>query len=550
MVLIDQLQGEIEKRLFVSGIPKYLIVPIAGMMKKWYQCNGPEWFVSRLKALKLFFIKGEQVPAWFAKNRRGELKGPFGSLFRWSRLSEENFKRSLQVTQAYTLVQFDDLKPSQVAKFKEALSSVGGSNLTPEMHRDLALSLRNYIGLQKIVRLEDVSLLTYRGSCSRRRPGFYFLVPKGTTDSGILDYLGMLKTKSFRKLYKRFHSLYSPVVSGIKEESFLPSFSYDDDESEVDVIPQFTPLSNAPMFPLSGGEVHFLQEVGGKLRSIASPHLIHQLSLRHFGRAIYRVVKSLPWDCTHDQLKAVPSVSDALRKGQRVHSVDLTCATDYFPLDVQITCLRAIFGNVPDIELFETISRSYWNSELGVVSWKKGQPLGLYPSFGSFTLTHGSLLWWLNGCTHQDKFFVLGDDVVILDDSLFEKYTALLSQMSCPYSEQKSVSSAKLAEFAGKIITPRGHFDVMKWRKLSDDNFLDLCRFLGPRSQLLLTKQQRVVFDAVKHCTAPFGLNFSFEGSNYLKMAEKTAQMNNPSLSVVGSLMGLSKVIHKNIYET
>jgi hypothetical protein len=548
MVFNDQLQGKIETRLSVIGIPTRLIKQLSSLMIKWGQCNGAEWFISRLKALKLFYIKGGSVPSWFAKNRHGDMRGPFGSLYRWSRLSEENFKRSLQVTNAYTVITHDDLTPSQVAKFKDALSQEGNSNLSCEEHRDLALSLRSYIGIQRIDRSEDVSLLTYRGSCARRRPGLSHLVPPSTTDRGVLDYLSLFQVKQYRHLYKQFHSLYSPVVKGIKEESFLPSDVFDDEKEEI-VISQFTPASHAPMYPLYGGDVHFLQEMGGKLRSIASPHIIHQQALRHFGKAIYRVVQSLPWDCTFDQLKAVPFVSEAIRCNRLVHSVDLTCATDYFPLDLQITCLRAVFGNVPDIDLFEKISRSYWKSDLGVVQWKKGQPLGLYPSFGSFTLTHGSILWWLNGCTHDNKFFVLGDDVVILDDGLFSRYTSLLSRMSCPWSEQKSLSSSKLSEFAGKIITENGHFDVLKWRNLSNNNFLAICRMLGPRSRLLCNKRQRVVFDAVKHCTAPFGLNFSFPGSNYQKMEALTRQMSDPSLTVVGSLVGLSGVIHKNIYE-
>jgi hypothetical protein len=532
-----------------------MINDITSLFMRWGQCNGSEWFISRLKALKLFFIKGSDIPPWFAKNRHGELKGPFGSLFRWSRLSEENFKRSLQVTNAYTSVVFDDLTPSQTAKFKEALSCDSPSGVSYEEHRDLALSLRKYIGIQHIDRDEDISLITYRGSCSRFRPGLSPWFERSTTDRGILDYLNVLKLRPFKNLVSQFKSLYDPLFSGLKGDWLNPpdtmSFYDIDGMSNIYEPAQFASVGQvkARSELLYGGEVHFLQQEGGKLRSIASPHLIHQLALRHFGKAIYSVVKSLPWDCTFDQLKAVPFVSRALKDGQQVHSVDLTCATDYFPLDVQITCLRAIFGNVPDIELFETISKSYWISPLGVVKWKRGQPLGLYPSFGSFTLTHGSLLWWLNGCEHNDKFFVLGDDVVILDDKLFSKYTQLLSRMKCPWSEQKSLSSCKLSEFAGKIITPNGYFDVCKWKKLSDDNFLDLCRMLGPRSRLLLSKRQRAVFDAVKHCTAPYGLNFSFPGSNLQKMEELTSQTIHPSDTVVGSLMGLSGVIRKNIYE-
>jgi len=555
MVLLDQFEGSVTNRLFAIGIPNRLVSDISTILTRWIKNNGAEWFISRLKALKLFFIKGGDVPAWFAKNRHNEMKGPFGSLFRWSRLSEENFKRSLQVTNAYTLVVFDELTPSQKAKFEEALSCDKPSGISLEEHRDLALSLRSFLGVQRINRDDDVSVITYRGSCSRFRPSVPFTnVERSTTDKGILDYLSVFNLKGYRDLYKRFTNLFDPVFKGIEKSSLIPKLSKLDESMMFDdyggaPMCQFAPIHEASREALYGGEVHFLQQEGGKLRSIASPHLIHQLALRHFGKAIYSVVQSLPWDCTFDQLKAVPFVSEALKVGQQVHSVDLTCATDYFPLDIQLTCLRAVFGNVPDIDLFEEISKSYWISPLGIVKWKRGQPLGLFPSFASFTFAHGSLLWWLNNCKHDNKFFVLGDDVVILDDDLFIKYTAMLSRMSCPWSEQKSLSSNKLSEFAGKIITCNGYFNVIKWKKLSDDNFLDVCRMLGPRSRLLLSKRQRVVYDLVKHCTEPYGLNFSYPGSNLQSMEALTAQTIRPSDTVVGSLMGLSSLVRKNIYE-
>jgi len=299
----------------------------------------------------------------------------------------------------------------------------------------------------------------------------------------------------------------------------------------------------------TGGEVHFLMQEGGKMRSIASPHLVFQMALQPLGSSVYSIVQSLPWDCTFDQSKALPFVQSALKQSQQVHSVDLSSATDYFPMSLQLSCLRSLFGNQPDIALFLEVSRLHWlTSENDVVRWKRGQPLGLYPSFGTFTMTHGFLLWYLNNQSFNNDFLVLGDDVIILNNDLYVKYINCLNTMSCPWSSEKSISSTKLAEFAGKLITSSSVFPMMKYKKLSNDNFLDICRLLGPRSRVLLSNPQKKVYDDVCHLLPPLGLNFSYPGSNYLRMLEATENTFKPSDAVVASLMGLSSVVRMNIY--
>jgi hypothetical protein len=301
---------------------------------------------------------------------------------------------------------------------------------------------------------------------------------------------------------------------------------------------------------LIGGEVHFLQEPGGKLRSIASPLRIHQEALRPLAEELYGMIKSLPWDCTFDQSKAIPYIQSHLGKGGQVHSVDLSSATDLFPLSIQETALRAILGQSSQshVDLFLEISRATWKSEIGNIRWTKGQPLGLFPSFASFTLTHGLLLLYLADGDYHDQFFVVGDDVVILEDSLRDKYISMLDRMRCPWSADKSISSTKLSEFAGKIITPNEVIPQMKWRRMSDDNFLDIARLLGRRSRCLLSKRQKHVFDNVSHLCEPVGLNFSLPGDNLLKMIERTYDFYQPDKIVLGSLMGLRKKLNHLVY--
>jgi hypothetical protein len=188
-----------------------------------------------------------------------------------------------------------------------------------------------------------------------------------------------------------------------------------------------------------------------------------------------------------------------------------------------------------------------WSSPLGKLQWTKGQPLGLFPSFASFTLTHGCLLNYLSE-SQKDSFFVVGDDVVILDDNLFTKYTSVLDRMSCPWSADKTISSNNLSEFAGKIITSSRVIPQLKWRRMSNDNFLDICRLLGRRSRCLLTERQKRVYDSVAHLCEPLGLNFSLPGDNLEKMIERTLNFYRPDEVVLGSLMGLRRKLNQLVH--
>jgi len=525
----------------VTGIPSYLVNDICSQIMRWARCSGQVFAIERVKALKQLLIKGGDVPNGFARNRSGGLKGVFGSLIRWGKKNEKNFGKALQALMSYTYFSFEKPTASQKRKFKAAVSSDKADNLSAEFHRDFALSLRRTFGMRTIKRDNMNNIITYRGSDSRFRPGISGLFPKSPTSSGIVDYCTLLQVPSFRKIFQKYRMLFDPVFKGIDIDS------YDNDSFISDVGADSRIRSQN--YPLLGGEVHFLMQEGGKMRSIASPHLVFQMALQPLGSSVYSIVQSLPWDCTFDQSKALPFVQLALQQGQTVHSVDLSSATDHFPMTLQLSCLRSLFGNQPDIELFNEVSRSYWlTSENDMIRWKRGQPLGLYPSFGTFTMTHGCLLWYLNNQSFNNDFFVLGDDVVILNNDLYIKYIDCLDTMSCPWSSEKSISSNKLSEFAGKLITSSSTIPMMKYKKLSNDNFLDICRLLGPHSEILLTKPQKKVYDDVCHLLPPFGLNFSYPGSNYSKMFDETQKKIKPSNAVVASLMGLSSVVRKNIY--
>lgn len=543
MLLMQPHQDGLQRRLSVIGIPGFTRRPFIDLLVKWESCSGVEWTIKRLKTLKLALIRrhaGLPLPpdSFIRKNRRGDVYGTIGSLFRWADKSEKNFSKCVQAFMAYTYYILPRLTESQKEKFLSAINpKKKDDGLSPAFHKQFSRTVRRTVSKRVVTRCPN-PLVIYQGSPDKKAPRL-FGKRSVKQDQSIISDVEIFNTPGGLDLYCQFQRLYQPLLLGLgARREFLDwCVLNSQDRPSGDSVPP-------------GGEIHFLQEPGGKLRSIASPFRIHQEALRPLGAELYDVVRSLPWDCTFDQSKAHPYIQSRLWQDELVYSVDLSNATDFFPLSLQLTALRAIIDKKDwdHIDLFEKISRGVWSSSIGDLHWTKGQPLGLFPSFASFTLTHGLLLLHLAGGIYSNQFFVVGDDVVILEKDLFDKYTTVLERMDCPYSVDKSLSSNRLSEFAGKVITPTAVIPQLKWRRMSDDNFLDICRLLGRQSYCLLNRRQKAVFNRVAHLCDPIGLNFSKPGDNLVKMVERTADFYRPEKVVLGALMGLEKKINHMVY--
>ena len=206
-------------------------------------------------------------------------------------------------------------------------------------------------------------------------------------------------------------------------------------------------------------------------------------------------------------------------------SVDLSSATDQFPFRLtryillklnkaNLICMR--HGYDEHLALWVRLAMVRWHSDRGEVRWKKGQPLGLYPSFPAFALSHHYIircLWdWINPNDnsteiHEDvnqddhlinliegespelvpreprtyPYRILGNDIVIFDKRLAKIYQDTMKRLGCPISLDKTFNSRVMAEFAGStIITSKGAIKPGKWHYIDDDNFMDVLKAMGP----------------------------------------------------------------------
>jgi hypothetical protein len=531
MSIDTQLQGAICHRLYVFGVPTVWHKPFSAIVERWVRCSGVEWTVKRLKSLKVDLYRDRSglpllTPA--KKNRKGSFSGVIGSLFRYAHQSEQNFRSVANTLMCYSLFKNQQLTDSQVEKFVKAVTA--STTSLPDNFRE---SYKEFMkSKSRRITIGDPSPIAFhRGAESKKAP---MLDRRSAIQNGSgLSSLIYFATDAHFELWSKYPSLYGKVSDGVDINLFKSSIRSSD-------IP-----GNDVIF---GGEVHFLQEPGLKLRAIASPHLVHQEALRPLGNALYSFMKTLPWDCTHDHTKPFSCVQSHLAQQKKVHSVDLSNATDYFPLEVQLMTLKGLIGNHPSIDLFEEISRSQWKSTIGTIRWMQGQPLGLYPSFASFGITHGFLLLFLLEKEYSNEFFVLGDDVIILDDVLYDKYITALGYLGCPFSPDKSLSSNELCEFAGKVVTSKCVHHTYKWREVSNDNFLDLVRNYGRKAVSLLSPIQRRVVDRVAHLCYPIGLNWSFENSNLEVMTRATAEIYRQVERDDQSLTELYSTLSRNWY--
>lgn len=123
------------------------------------------------------------------------------------------------------------------------------------------------------------------------------------------------------------------------------------------------------------------------------------------------------------------------------------------------------------LRLFSRLARGLWYAPLlgrhmsnDYIRWTKGQPLGLYPSFGIFALAHGNMVRSIErGLGLAGTFMVLGDDIVITNHEVAETYRQMMEGYGCEISVSKSVISSVMGEFAGKILSANDDVTPLKW---------------------------------------------------------------------------------------
>lgn len=414
--------------------------------------------MDRLKSFKICVLQSyssggilTSKPEWFATTRTGALRGLFGSLWRMAMQSEENLKAVIYLVNYYTGFRYTSIDTPLIKEYAKIILAPPVREDNPHVIKfqsDFKGALR-VLGLSRGLKIPDPIPFTYA------LPG------KETQARSVRDAVTSLWGSC---IFKNHKPLLEKAVGSRLGDALLST-------------------SNPVV-----GKVYCTFQGGLKTRWFAAPNSVLQRALEPLKDGLFRLLKRLPWDCTYNQRKADWLIQARLRAGSRVFSVDMSKATDTFPWLIQKGVLSELVGLEDDggreaVALFiDIVEKGRWELDglPAPVFWRRGQPLGLGPSFPVFALTHGILLFLLNNRRWDMSWFILGDDVVIFDEQLHMNYCEFLSSVGVKVSETKSISSNVVAQFAGRTLTAGLGFHQPSWRNIEKRKLLDIAAWWYP----------------------------------------------------------------------
>lgn len=219
--------------------------------------------------------------------------------------------------------------------------------------------------------------------------------------------------------------------------------------------------SNLKLSPFSGSirKLALISDKEGKTREVAMGDYWSQTSLKPLHLYHFKFLKGIWQDCTFDQTKHITKLK--CTPGSSFHSIDLRNATDRFPIVLQEQLLSVWFGS--------KYAKHWKNIMVGFsfdlpgaknvsnrkVNYNTGNPMGFYSSWSTFALTHHFLIWL--ACYNHNKqwtkcpYMLLGDDIVIADDTIAKEYMSLLVFWGIDFSKDKTHTSKFGYEFAKQI---------------------------------------------------------------------------------------------------
>jgi len=187
----------------------------------------------------------------------------------------------------------------------------------------------------------------------------------------------------------------------------------------------------------------------GKTRVIGILDYWSQTVLRPIHKSLEGLLRKIPEDCTFDQNEWYTK----LPRDCVYYSFDLSNATDRLPIKHQKLILIQLIGK-KKADAWEAIMTNYEflhkNTDTRI-KYGAGQPMGAYSSWPIMALQHHCLIVYsalLCGVNPSGKYVVLGDDVVIADTQLANKYTQVMAELDVPISKMKTHKSKEICEFA------------------------------------------------------------------------------------------------------
>lgn len=207
-------------------------------------------------------------------------------------------------------------------------------------------------------------------------------------------------------------------------------------------------LSNRLSEPVDLRRLSLVYDPEMKCRIICLADYWSQLALKPIADQLFAILKTLPQDRTFTQNPFIQG-----KEGHSYHSFDLSSATDRFPLSLQKQLLKTLSGsgNISWAWGHLMSGLQVRTPEGNLIEYKVGQPMGARSSWAMFTLSHHLVVQYaaeLCGQYPTKDYIMLGDDIVITDDTLAYHYKTVIEELGVVISEEKTHVSKDTYEFA------------------------------------------------------------------------------------------------------
>lgn len=505
------------RRFRACGLRCEEYMPLVKLIDRWRLCTGEEQTVIRLKDFRQLWLHRLAGLPYTCETRialssDGVPKGPFSVFFR-RRVGKRSMARCWSALMVYTGFVSATVTSRQVQKF---LSGVRRDEPTIEQLRPamdyVALGVKEIQKFPKAPPPEGEDLLDFVPRAAKERS---VLRNRTAEVNAVLAEASNLTT-----WLGSMHS-FRDIVRGTLGSVMLPRHERVLSDGE---------FAGKPVI----GHIGVVQEPGFKARFVASPYPAVQQMVNPLHKWLAKVNRQLPGNWQFDQTAGLGFVRDKLRTNGYCCSVDLSGATDHYPLKLQTLVLQLLGVDSQWISAVEILSTALWTTGhlaepfskatgrvLYWVSWTTGQPLGLKYSFNLFTLSHWALCKGIQSVCEEShapddtEFSIVGDDVTWFCPCCARTYMTVMELMGCPISKAKTLESSQFGEFLSRLITRDQVIPSYKWKAPSDDSFLDIAKCLGPRSLLLFKKRQRKVIRSIAEIPEPFGLGWNPKGLPY-----------------------------------
>lgn len=442
------------RKLIFATLPPRSARAYIGDLSHWRTHKGPEWVANRTKVIwnvanllragQSHLITGLLLDARI-KCIKGLPSGVEGELVRrYAEIQSPSLLRRAAVPlRAYTAVRLKNASKSQILKARDSITQTGKPSgiiwLGTSSDRDLGkqghLSMR-YIPKNWTFELDSLVRL----SGTSRYPSLLKIPGRSLQGTPFLSLTSSLLTKG--------------RVPRVLLEAFPTRFAL---QREAERIQE-------KQGDASFGRITLIQEGGAKGRVVTSPNAWVQFYCKPYHDYLANIVRSIEagdqtdlygLSCVFDQLRGIYVALSRAQHGSYLAGVDLSSATDRFPLDFQQEVLKSL-GLSAFSEALGELRGPYLAPTKGLWCYGRGQPMGLMGSFPLFHLTH---FIHLSGLAEhaglppgQPWFLVTGDDVLFFDDELHRRYLHSMEEMEVPISWHKSFEG-NLVEFLGFVIT-------------------------------------------------------------------------------------------------